>query len=574
MSKSSNILANNRSVKIVTILFVVYLLFMVGIAFIGKNKLVEYEENEAELKAINLSSTLHNTLAIAKEHINILSENKTLTSYFSNKALGMSLKYGLKANIIKMNKDIKHFVISKKIEEQNIFTELAVFDNENTMISNDVIFDRDILNFLDSNYLEPMILVNHKGDILNVYIMKSIFINDKKVGTILSKLNFKDILNNFILNQKDKPNTYLVFNDNTFNFHDLKKVDFKSSDYIKKRVYDSEFFVILDYLKNASFLSSNIFMFILVIFSALIFIAMYYFFKLNNKNVILKTKIDSAERLTQLLELKIKDKTLQLEELNSQLQQRVEEELNKNKENQSIIYNQSKMAIMGQMLDNIAHQWRQPLSAISTNASFVKVQQELKILDEESISKVMDNIMDSTKFLSETIEDFRSFLRDNKQKEIFNVRDIYFKTKKLLISVTKKSEVQVIENLQDTKINGFPNELVQVLLNIINNAYDEFAKFEYSTKKLIFIDIYEKGEKLYIKIKDSAGGIPENIIDRIFDAHFTTKGKTSGTGIGLYMTKEIVESHLKGTILVSNAKYDYDGESYVGAEFVITLPII
>ncbi len=573
MSRTTNILNNNRSVKIVTILFIFYLLFIVFIAFLGKNKLLEYEENEAELRIINLSSSIHNTLVIAKEHINILSDSKTLTSYFSNKALGMSMKYGLKANIVKMDKEIREFLLNKKIEQHTMFSELAIFDSENSIISKDVIFDRDILNFLDTNYVEPVILVNHKGDVLNVYIMKSIFINDKKVGTILSKLNFRDILNNYIINQKDKANTYIVFNDMVFNFNHLKRVDFKSNNYIKKRVVNSEFFVLLDYLGNGSFLSSNLFIFSIVFFSILIFMAMYYFFKLNNKNVILKTKIDSAVKLNNLLENKVKEKTLQLENLNAELQQRVEEEIDRNKENQSIIYNQSKMAIMGQMLDNIAHQWRQPLSAISTNASFVKVQQELKILDDESLSKVMDNIMDSTKFLSETIEDFRSFLRDNKQKEFFNVRDIYFKTKKLLISVTKKSEVQVIENLQDIRIHGFANELVQVLLNIINNAYDAFTGFEFRTRKLILIDIYEKNELLYIKIKDSAGGIPEEIIDKVFEAHFTTKGSSSGTGIGLYMTKEIVESHMKGSISVSNVKFEYQEEKYSGAEFVIIIPV-
>lgn len=127
-------------------------------------------------------------------------------------------------------------------------------------------------------------------------------------------------------------------------------------------------------------------------------------------------KFDSTKRLNEELELKVEKKTKELKNLNKELFNKVKEEVNKNKEQESIIHNQSKMAIMGQMLDNIAHQWRQPLSAISSTASSLIVQKELNILDDKSLKESLNNITDSTKFLSETIEDFRGFLRQNKKK--------------------------------------------------------------------------------------------------------------------------------------------------------------
>lgn len=147
------------------------------------------------------------------------------------------------------------------------------------------------------------------------------------------------------------------------------------------------------------------------------------------------------------------------------------------------------------------------------------------------------------------------------------------KTRKLLISVTKKSDVKIVENLEDVHLYGFSNELVQVLINLINNSYEAFLGLDDLKDKYIFINVYKKDKKIYIKIKDNAKGIPLDIIDNVFEAHFTTKENSSGTGIGLYMTKEIIVNNMKGNIKVDNISYQYENEIYTGAVFTIELPL-
>ena len=120
------------------------------------------------------------------------------------------------------------------------------------------------------------------------------------------------------------------------------------------------------------------------------------------------------------------------------------------------------------------------------------------------------------------------------------------------------------------KILSIENELIQVLVNILNNASDVLIDKEIQ-RKLIFIDIYKKDDDLFIEIKDNAGGVPENIIDRIFEPYFTTKHQSQGTGIGLYMSEEIVRTHLNGILSVENDTYEYDGIKYVGANFIIKI---
>ena len=122
-------------------------------------------------------------------------------------------------------------------------------------------------------------------------------------------------------------------------------------------------------------------------------------------------------------------------------------------------------------------------------------------------------------------------------------------------------------------IYSYENELLQVIINILNNAKDELVKIEKEENRIIFIDLYKEQNNLIIKIKDSAGGIKEEIIDRIFEPYFTTKHKSNGTGIGLYMCEEIVIKHIKGKIKVSNVDYIFEGKDFSGALFEISIPI-
>ncbi len=242
------------------------------------------------------------------------------------------------------------------------------------------------------------------------------------------------------------------------------------------------------------------------------------------------------------------------------------------KSKDQLIIQQSKMAAMGEMLETIAHQWRQPLSVISTATSGMKMQKEYGILSNEEFYETCDHIVDIVNHLSKTIDDFRDFFKPHRDKELFNLKQTIEKTFALIDSKFKNSEIDIVYNLDDIDIHGFENELIQAFMVILNNAKDAFMAQDSSVRKLIFIDLYRKDYNAVIKIKDSAGGIPDDVIHKIFNPYFTTKQESNGTGIGLYMTEEIIAKHMKGNIHVSNSSYVYEGEDFKGAEFTIELP--
>ena len=247
--------------------------------------------------------------------------------------------------------------------------------------------------------------------------------------------------------------------------------------------------------------------------------------------------------------------------------------LQEKEEREKLLYQQSKMAAMGEMLGNIAHQWRQPLSLISTVSTGIKLQKEMNVLVEDDLIKNMDAINHSSQYLSETIEDFRAFFDPKKNKESkFLISDAINKTLKLISSQFAAKEIEIIQNVKDCNIISLENELIQVLVNIFNNSRDVLIKLE-DKRRLIFINIDEKDNDLIIEIKDNGKGIDKNIIDRIFEPYFTTKHKSKGTGIGLYMSSEIIKKHLNGTLTVKNETYEYEGIEYTGAKFIIKIAI-
>ena len=239
----------------------------------------------------------------------------------------------------------------------------------------------------------------------------------------------------------------------------------------------------------------------------------------------------------------------------------------KNKD--ELLYQQSKLASMGEMLANIAHQWRQPLSEISVTATGVKLQKEMNIFDDNDLVKSMDRINNSAQYLSQTIEDFRGFF-DSKNKVLkeFFVEKTIHKALNLTNSQFKLKQIQVIEDIEDFKLNSFENELIQVLMNILNNSKDALLNLE-NQERLIFIKTYKNNNNSYIEIYDNANGISEKILGKIFEPYFTTKHKSQGTGIGLYMSKEIVENSLEAELFAKNITFDYNKKTYKGAKFTI-----
>ena len=263
------------------------------------------------------------------------------------------------------------------------------------------------------------------------------------------------------------------------------------------------------------------------------------FIKLNGKKVKLSTIID-------ITELKAKDK---------------------------LLFQQSKMASMGEMIGNIAHQWRQPLSVISTCASGIKFEKEFNQISDERLYESLDLIVENTQYLSKTIDDFRNFFKADKIIEDFCINESILRVLKLLKSSIQNHNIQVETHLnEDLIINGYPNEFLQVLVNIINNAKDALMTQDINAR-FMNIKTFIKNKRCVIEVNDNGGGVDETIVSKIFDPYFTTKHKSQGTGIGLYMSHQIVVEHMKGSIYAKNIEFIKDKKNYKGCSLVIVLPI-
>ncbi len=249
--------------------------------------------------------------------------------------------------------------------------------------------------------------------------------------------------------------------------------------------------------------------------------------------------------------------------------QDITQEYNKNIELQE----QEKLASMGEMIGNIAHQWRQPLSVISTAATGMQLQKEYGHLNDNLFNESCETINKNAQYLSKTIDDFRNFIKGDRVFQYFNLKENIQSFKHLVEGAIKSNDINVIFNLDSNiGVNGYPNELVQCYINIFNNAKDALIENNIENK-LIFISTYIENNKIRIIFKDNAGGIPKDIKSKIFDPYFTTKHQSKGTGLGLNMSNRLISEGMNGSIDVVNAEYEYEGNLYAGAQFKITLPI-
>ena len=233
-----------------------------------------------------------------------------------------------------------------------------------------------------------------------------------------------------------------------------------------------------------------------------------------------------------------------------------------------------KLASMGEMIGNIAHQWRQPLSVITTSATSMIVQKECNILSDENFINTCELINQNGQYLSKTIDDFKNFIKGDREKITFSLEKTIDSLSHLIEGVLKSSHIKLVLNIKDNiSVNGYENELIQCLINIINNSKDAMNSNELIQDKFIFISTNIVDEKdVVITIRDNAGGIPEDVLPKIFEPYFTTKHKSKGTGLGLHMTYNLIVKGMDGTVKANNVTYRYKDTEYIGAEFVINLP--
>jgi PAS domain S-box-containing protein len=223
------------------------------------------------------------------------------------------------------------------------------------------------------------------------------------------------------------------------------------------------------------------------------------------------------------------------------------------KKKENMLLEQSRMAAMGETISMIAHQWRQPLSSISAALSNLKLRIKMKKYTAEILENKIDDIDKYLLYMSNTIDDFRNFFKSGKEKELVSLNYIVDIALDILKEVFEKNSIEVINsnNCLD-KINIFKNEFLQVILNILNNSTEAFDESNIKDNKYIKIDYEEYGSFQKLSILDNAGGISNEIIGNIFEPYYSTKSKKNGTGLGLYMSKIIVENHCNGKIYVTN----------------------
>lgn len=254
----------------------------------------------------------------------------------------------------------------------------------------------------------------------------------------------------------------------------------------------------------------------------------------------------------------------EIESLNEKLKLEIEKEVKKSRKKDQTIFKQAKLVNMGEMIGNISHQWRQPLSEI--NSIVMKIESDFytKKMNVETLDANLTKIEDLTEYMSNTIESFNNFFKIEKETKDFLLSDCVHNVVYLFESSFQKHQINIDLNvIKDTNVNSFEGEFIQVLIIILQNAKDVLM-INNIEKPNIKIIIDEQDGKPILKISDNAGGVSDDIMDKIFEPYFTTKFKSKGIGIGLYMAKMIIEKNMNGSLDVHNIND--------GAEFIIELP--
>lgn len=305
------------------------------------------------------------------------------------------------------------------------------------------------------------------------------------------------------------------------------------------------------------------------LFILVLLIGMVFVFSL----LILAGTIEHFRKLHVMLSQKVDEKTRELKLLNESLEVQIKKEIQFGNEKEHVIVQQSRLASLGEMMQNIAHQWRQSLSTITMIIqSFESKRLAGKLTDEFVSSRVVDAQL-LAQNMSETLDDFRTFFEQNKEKKMFSLRRAVQKALDLTRYLLESEGIKLkLFFDQDCNLFGYKHEITHVMLNLLNNAKDAFDPRR--DDKFIWVEVFVREKSVFMSVMDNAGGIDESILSHIFDPYFTTKGDKDGTGIGLYMSRRLIAQHMEGTITCQNVMHSMDGESpYRCARFEIEIPL-
>jgi len=268
-------------------------------------------------------------------------------------------------------------------------------------------------------------------------------------------------------------------------------------------------------------------------------------------SIAISQKIDEILRN---YEEKVRKNANELESLNQSLEEKVKIEIEKNREKEQLLVQKSKFIALGEMISNIAHQWRQPLSELSSILMFIKFKYDLNALDSQTMDKKSKEATQVLEYMSHTIDDFRNFFIAKKDKEEFYLYKAVDSVINIISSTLNNYNIKLKINIdKNIVLKTYLNEYQQVLLNIINNAKDVLIEKNIKNPK-ITIGAYEEDDYVVLYIEDNGGGVLVEPKSKIFEPYFTTKEDSNGTGIGLYMSKIIIEKNMQGKLRVRNTK--------------------
>lgn len=274
----------------------------------------------------------------------------------------------------------------------------------------------------------------------------------------------------------------------------------------------------------------------------------------KSQTVEIKTITSTANEMIQ----NISSYLISLERFNTELEKKVQEKVEKLRSQEKMIVHQSRQAAMGEMLESIAHQWRQPLNIIGLSCASLEMEHDLGIKNDENFKEKMQIISKNINYMSNTIDDFRDFLNPDRKASCFNPKKTIEEVCDILEAQLTNNNIRVtILANKELELHGIENEFKQVVFVLINNSKDAIKSLQKNFENFqgeIEISLWQKNKNTVVSFCDNGGGIKEDIIHSVFDPYFTTKFASSGTGIGLYIAKNIIESRMQGSITAKNAK--------------------
>ncbi len=397
-----------------------------------------------------------------------------------------------------------------------------------------------------SSFIKKFIITrNSNGDneILKENIMKNIDSKMKLIEKMLVRLNYKP-------NKKEIVNLNLQIN--AISIYITSLINYDLSIAINEKNDTQKVFKII-------IVFSIISIFMVFLFSILLSI-----FITNN-----------FKKLNNSLEENVAEKTKELIKLNDNLEKRISKEVQQNRKKDIIMFQQARFASLGEMLNNIAHQWRQPLGSITMIIQSFQTKMSLGKLTDEFIDEKVNDALLLANNMSNTLDDFKNFFSPDKAKIKFDIEKCIEHSIELSKYLLSKENIKIELVIKDKiTLNSYYNEISHVFLNIISNSKDALSSNVDKNDRIIKIMVNKYKNNAIINMLDNGGGIPEEIVPKIFEPYYTTKYKSAGTGIGLYMSKQIIEKHINGSIIYKNVVHKIkDNKNYNCSLFTIKIPI-